>query len=139
MISFACTWLLASSPFAYGEAPKTKSGATISGEHMTASTSSKASYNAAALHRMDFKVIGKSCAVCLLGIQKRVGTVPGVVKVAVQLKPPYAASIIYDSSKTGKDKIMAKAKEGLPDLDTKDMEDQPIDKVPEFLIPKIGN
>jgi copper chaperone CopZ len=139
IFSFALACLLPNSLAAHGEGAKAKSGATISASSMISNTASKASYNAAALHRLDFKVVGKSCAVCLLGIQRRMGLVPGVVKVAVQLKKPYAATVIYDSSKTGKEKILAKAKEGLSDLETTTLEDEPISKLPTILIPKIGN
>jgi copper chaperone CopZ len=123
---------------ARGEAPRAKTGAVISGKNMISTSAAKTSYNAASLHRLDFKVVGKSCATCLLGIQNRITLVPGVVKAAVQLKPPYAATVIYDASKTGKDAIMERAKVSLPDLQTKDMEDEHIAQVPAILIPKIG-
>ena len=126
-------------PTLAGTPVKTKTGATLSPESMISNSESQAKYNPKALHRMDFRVIGKSCAVCLLGIQKRIYTLPGVVKVAVQLKPPYAATIIYDSSKTDKDKIMARAKQGLSDLVVAQLEDASIASVPMILIPKIGN
>jgi copper chaperone CopZ len=119
---------------------KTKSGATISDEkgNMLSTSGAGGSYNKTALHRLDFKIVGKSCAACLLGIQKRMGGVPGVIKSAVQLKPPYAAAVIYDSSKTMTSKIMEKAKETLPDLQTEQEQDAKVGAVPMFLIPKIG-
>jgi copper chaperone CopZ len=126
------------------EAPlKSKSGTEITKTKSNiVSTTSEAkipSYNAKALHRLDFRVVGKSCAVCLLGIQKRVSTVPGSIKAAVQLQAPYAAVILYDSSKTNQKALIKKAQETIPEVTFEAIEDKPIDKLPAVLVPKIGD
>ncbi|HEY9677975.1 MAG TPA: hypothetical protein V6C76_08190 [Drouetiella sp.] len=115
------------------EVTKTKSGLVSS----TPSTATP-SYNAKALHRLDFRVKGKSCAVCLLNIQKHVGTVPGAIKAAVQLQPPYAAVVLFDSSKTNSKTLLNVAKEGYPEVSFEAIEDKPIDKLPLVLVPKVG-
>ncbi len=122
---------------------KTKTGTTITktGSNLVSTTTETkaASYNAKALHRLDFKVVGKSCAVCLLNIQKRVSTAPGAIKAAVQLQSPYAAVILFDSSKTNQKILLDKAKEGLPEVKFEAIEDTAIEKLPTVLVPKIGN
>ncbi len=122
---------------------KTKSGAEVNKEQgslVSTSTESKTpSYNPKALHRLDFKITGKSCAVCLLGIQKRINSVPGTVKAAVQLQSPYAAVVLYDASKTTQKAILDKAGETVPEVKFVSIEDNAIEKVPIVLVPKIGN
>lgn len=122
---------------------KTKSGAEVSkekGSLVSTSTESKTpSYNPKALHRLDFKITGKSCAVCLLGIQKRINSVPGTVKAAVQLQSPYAAVVLYDASKTTQKAILDKAGETVPEVKFVSIEDNAIEKAPIVLVPKIGN
>jgi copper chaperone CopZ len=122
---------------------KAKTGTTVTktGSNLVSTTTEMkaASYNAKALHRLDFKVVGKSCAVCLLNIQKRVSTVPGAIKAAVQLQSPYAAVILFDSSKTNQKILLDKAKEGLPEVKFEAIEDTAIEKLPNVLVPKIGN
>ncbi len=123
--------------------PKTKAGTEITktGSAMVSTTpdAKTKSYNIKALHRLDFKITGKSCAVCLLGIQKRIGTVPGAIKVAVQLQAPYAAVVLFDSSKTNQKAIFDKAKETVPEIKFESIEENAIDKVPIVLVPKVGN
>jgi mono/diheme cytochrome c family protein/copper chaperone CopZ len=87
------------------------------------------------LRRLDFRITGKSCAVCLLGIQKRVKAMPGVVKVAVMLKAPYGVSIIYESAKTDQQKLLAAVKQGDPKIKPLDVNDCSIAKMPAALIP----
>ncbi len=122
---------------------KTKVGTEItkSGSSMVSTTpdAKTASYNAKALHRLDFKITGKSCAACLLGIQKRISTVPGAIKAAVQLQAPYAAVVLFDSSKTNQKALFSKAKETVPEINFVSIEDTAIDKVPIVLVPKINN
>jgi len=97
-----------------------------------------ASYNPNGLHRLDFRVVGKSCAVCLMGIQRKVKTIPGVVKVAVMLRKPYGAVIVYDSTKVSKDKLMETAKAQDKDVRIEQAVDNAIAKVPNILIPLYG-
>ena len=87
------------------------------------------------LRRLDFLIKGKSCATCLLGIQKRVKAMPGVVKVAVMLKAPYGASIIYESAKIDQEKLLAAVKQGDPKIKPLEVNDCPIEKMPAALIP----
>ncbi|HEY9733187.1 MAG TPA: hypothetical protein V6C89_14815 [Drouetiella sp.] len=122
---------------------KTKSGAAVTKDKngMVSSTaeSKTPAYNPKALHRLDFKITGKSCAVCLLGIQKRITSVPGSIKAAVQLQSPYAAVVLYDSSKTTQKALLAKAQETVPEVKFVSIEDNAIDRAPTVLVPKIGD
>jgi len=122
---------------------KTKTGAEVTkdkGGLVSTTTESKTpSYNPKALHRLDFKVTGKSCAVCLLGIQKRISSVPGAIKAAVQLQAPYAAVVLYDASKTNQKALLDKAQETVPEVKFVSIEDTAIAKVPTVLVPKIGD
>ncbi|MBS1953021.1 MAG: hypothetical protein JST89_02485 [Cyanobacteria bacterium SZAS-4] len=121
---------------------KTKAGTelTKSGSALVSTTpdAKTPSYNAKALHRLDFKITGKSCAACLLGIQKRIGTVPGAIKAAVQLQAPYAAVVLFDASKTNQKAIFSKAQETVPEVSFVSIEDTAIAKVPTVLVPKIN-
>ncbi|CAN5572596.1 hypothetical protein BH10CYA1_BH10CYA1_21610 [soil metagenome] len=123
--------------------PKTKAGTEITkkGTSLVSTTADPKtpSYNPKALHRLDFKITGKSCAVCLLGIQKRISTVPGAIKAAVQLQSPYAAVVLFDASKTNQKALLNKGKETVPEVNFESIEDTSIDKVPIVLVPKIGN
>jgi cyanuric acid amidohydrolase len=92
-------------------------------------------YNANALHRLDFRIEGKSCAICLYRIQERVKDLPGTVKSAVMLKKPYAAVIIYDSTQLSLNKIEETAKKGEPEVKLVDIKDEAIKKLPTILIP----
>jgi cyanuric acid amidohydrolase len=92
-------------------------------------------YNANALHRLDFRIEGKSCAICLYRIQERVKTLPGTVKSAIMLKKPYGAVIIYDSSQLSQSKIEETAKKGEPEVRLVGLKDEAIKKLPTILIP----
>ena len=92
-------------------------------------------YNANALHRLDFRVEGKSCAVCLHRMQERMKELNGTVRAEVMLKKPYGAVVIYDSSKVKTDKILDKCKEGLPEIKLLDVKDEAIKKIPIVLVP----
>lgn len=104
----------------------------------TSDAAKPASYNPKGLHRLDFRVVGKSCAVCLMGIQRKVKAIPGVVKVAVMLRKPYGAVIVYDSTKVSKDKLMETAKSQDKDVRIEQSVDNAIPKVPNILIPLYG-
>jgi hypothetical protein len=93
------------------------------------------SYNAHALHRLDFRVVGKSCGLCLHQMQERMRELPGIVDVGVMMVKPYGAAVIYDSTKVRADKIFAKAKEGVPEVSFEDKKDVPIKTVPKVLVP----
>jgi len=100
--------------------------------------SNPVSYNPKNLRRLDFKVQGKSCAVCLMGIQKKVKAMPGVVKIAVMLKRPYGALVIYDSTKVTASKILQKARAEDKEVKVVEPTDFAIEKVPTILIPLYG-
>jgi len=102
---------------------------------LTSKGQPRASLNMKALHRLDFVVKGKSCSSCLFHMQKRVEPLPGVAKCGVILKKPYAAVVVFDSSKTTREKILkaAKGDETLVQFDK--IEEAPIDKMPLILIP----
>ncbi|MGH9554084.1 MAG: hypothetical protein ACRD3W_32195 [Terriglobales bacterium] len=99
-------------------------------------STSKTALNMKALHRMDFLVTGKSCATCLLGIQRRMTSTPGVARAAVMLKKPYAAVCIYDFSQLKQDLILKNAKGNERQVKFEQIEDAPIDKLPVILLPK---
>lgn len=96
------------------------------------------SFDVKNLRRLDFKVQGKSCAVCLMGIQKKVKAMPGVIKVAVMLKRPYGAVVIYDASKINAAKILEKAKAEDKEVKVVEPTDFSIPRVPTILIPLYG-
>ncbi len=97
------------------------------------------SINMKALRRFDFRIVGKTCAVCLLGIQKRLRKTPGVAKVAVMIKKPYGGVAIYDSSKINKDTLVNKIKEGEKEVKIEEPADSQVDRIPPVLIPKYHN
>ena len=91
-----------------------------------------------ALRRLDFRIKGRSCALCLLDMQKRMRQEPGTVKTVVQLRVPYGAVVIYDGSVTSKDKLIKAAKGNRAEamyVSFLDMTDQSITKVPVVLVP----
>jgi len=87
------------------------------------------------LHRLDFRIEGKSCPVCLLSIQNKLKSFAGVQDAAVMLKRPFGASVIYQSDKSTANFIltMLRAKDGT--LKIVDVKDSKIDKMPLPLIP----
>jgi hypothetical protein len=87
------------------------------------------------LHRLDFRVVGRSCAVCLLSIQRKIKAANGVCKVAVMLKKPYGAVVLYDSRKTAPQQLLDTAKKGERDTKFEDIRDAAINKVPLVLLP----
>lgn len=96
-------------------------------------------YNPNSLHRLDFRVVGKSCAVCLHKMQDRMKTLAGTVKAEVMLKSPYGAVVIYDSKQMTKDKILDKCREGVEDVSFEDIKDVPIKTLPLVLIPEAAS
>lgn len=100
---------------------------------ITAGKTSK--YNPNALRRFDFRIEGKSCAVCLMKIQTKFKETPGVVKVAVMLRRPYGAVVVYDGGVVSKDKLMDIALHTEDGVKVKQATDGRIDKIPTILIP----
>ena len=97
--------------------------------------STQPTYDAKALRRFDFRVANKSCPTCLHHMQDRMKDLPGALKVAVMLQKPYGAVVIYDSSKLNVDKILDKAREGLPDVEFDDKTDVAIKAIPIVIVP----
>lgn len=56
--------------------------------------------SAKGLTRVDLVVTGSSCASCLIRIEKKLRTSPGVLKAMVSVYRPYPAVVIYNSDKT---------------------------------------
>lgn len=108
---------------------------TVSGAEQSPLENTLPAYNHSALHRVDFRVTGKSCAVCLHKIQERMKGLPGAVEAAVMLKKPYGAVVIYDSSKLTVKAILEIAVKGEPEVKIVDVKDEAIKKLPVVLIP----
>jgi copper chaperone CopZ len=114
---------------------KSSPPATVSTDAIPGAETATPKYNAKALHRLDFRVEGKSCAICLYKIQERIKDLPGAVKSEVMVKKPYGAVIIYDSSQLTQDKIVTVAKKDEPEVRLVGIKDEPIKKIPVVLIP----
>ncbi len=99
-----------------------------------------AKLNMSALKRLDFRVEGASCAICLGRIRKRIEASKGIAKVAVAIQKPYGVAVIYDSSKTEKEKIFQAGLKGEKEK-VQFLEDQEekVDKMPFILIPKFNS
>lgn len=124
------TALLMSAPVVYArplQAAESSASKTTAVPH--------ANLNMNALHRLDFVVTGTSCPACLLKMQKRIDIAAGVAKAAVMLRKPYGGVVIYDSTKTGKDKVFTVLKGDEKKVDFQKVEDAPIDKMPIILVP----
>ncbi len=138
---FACLIVAFSCALLDARAETTTAQATKPGKPSMIQTSEPAkpsSYNAKALRRLDFRVVGKSCAVCLMGIQSKFKSMIGVVKAAVMLKKPYGAVVIYDSSKVNMQTLLAKARTQDKEVKIEQPTDFPIQKIPTILIPLYG-
>lgn len=99
-----------------------------------------AKLNMNALKRLDFRVEGASCAICLGRIRKRLESTKGIAKVAVAIQKPYGVAVIFDSTKTEKDKIFQAGLKGEKEkvLFLDDQEEK-LDKMPFILIPKFNS
>ncbi len=87
------------------------------------------------LHRLDFRIEGKSCAACLLSIQRKLNSLPGVKEAVVMLKRPFGASVIYQETEIKQDEILAIVKEKEPNIKVLEVNDSNIAKVPSPIIP----
>lgn len=123
-------------------AEETQSGGTPSppmGFSSTATDQKLKGLDMKALRRLDCRVEGSSCAACLGRIRKRLDKEKGVAMVAVAIKRPYGLAVIYDSTKTDKDKLLAAGLKGEASQATfHDAVDEKIDKVPFILWPKFN-
>ncbi len=91
--------------------------------------------NGANLHRLDFRIEGKSCAACLLSIQRKLNSLPGVKEAVVMLKRPFGASVIYQETEIKEDEIIAIVKDKEPNIKVLEVNDSSITKVPSPIIP----
>lgn len=94
--------------------------------------------NMKALHRLDCRLEGSSCAACLMSIKRTVDKIEGVYEIAVMLRRPFGFAVVYDSTKTNADKIMDAAKKDKKATLVKfiDQTDEAIATPPLILIPK---
>jgi copper chaperone CopZ len=100
---------------------------------------SSSHYDKNALHRVDLRIVGKSCPICLLNIKKKVNALTGVVKADVMLKKPYGVSVIYDAKQVKSDKIVETVKSYEKNTFVEDVHDAAVSKVPLVLIPPFTN
>jgi hypothetical protein len=94
-----------------------------------------ATFNMNALHRLDFAVKGTSCPACLKKMQIRVDGCTGVVRAAIMLRKPFGGVVIYDASKTSKEKVFAVLKGDEKKVTFEQIEDAPVAKLPVILVP----
>lgn len=87
------------------------------------------------LHRLDFRIEGKSCAACLLSIQRKLNGLPGVKNAVVMLKNPYGVSIVYDASQIKQEEILAVVSNKEPNIKIVEASNSQISKLPPILIP----
>ena len=87
-----------------------------------------------ALHRLDFRIQGASCVVCLRRIAKTFRDSKGVLKADVSIFRPYWAIVIYDAKETNLAKLTDAIKSEKVQL--LEIEDKPISELPLLLIPK---
>ncbi len=98
-------------------------------------TSPSQNKSALGLHRLDFRLEGKSCATCLLSVQRKLNNLPGVKEAVVMLKRPYGVSVIYAVGETNPDEILAIVKNKEPNIKVLEMNDSHVGKMPAILIP----
>lgn len=92
------------------------------------------------LKRLDFRVEGASCAICLGRIRKRIEKARGIAKVAVAISKPYGVAVIFDSSKTKKEKIFEAGLKGETEkVKFLDEQEEKLEKMPFILIPKFNS
>ncbi len=87
------------------------------------------------LHRLDFRIEGKSCAACLLSIQRKLNSLPGVKEAVVMLKRPFGVSVIYQEDQIKQEEILAVVKDKEPNIKMLEINDISISKLPSPIIP----
>lgn len=142
LISLVATFASVDHAFAAQDASSAGSPAASSDEVMLAPRGQikeerKKKLNMKELRRLDFRVTGSSCAACLGRIRRRIDKSSGVFDVAVAIRKPYGVAVIYDSTKTDKDKLMEAAKKDEKlDIMFHDALDDKIAEPPLVLVPK---
>jgi copper chaperone CopZ len=99
------------------------------------SSNKQGSADTANLHRLDFRIEGKSCPSCLLSIQRKLNSLPGVKEAVVMLKRPFGASVIYQVNEIKQDEILAIVKDREPNIRLLEINDSNIKTVPSPVIP----
>jgi copper chaperone CopZ len=87
------------------------------------------------LRRLDAYIVGISCPVCLIKIQRKLEALPGVTKAAVIMKRPWSASIVYHSKSTNEAQIIKVIKSVEKNTRVLRIQDVPIERAPVVLIP----
>jgi copper chaperone CopZ len=98
-------------------------------------SNSKTNESPSALHRLDFRIEGKGCAACLLSIQRKLNSLPGVKEAVVMLKRPFGTSVIYQTTQIKKEEILAIVQNKEPNIKIVEVSDSSIAKVPSPMIP----
>lgn len=88
----------------------------------------------AELHRLDFRVEGASCVVCLRRIGQELRDTKGVFKADVSIYKPNWAIVIYDAKKTNLEHFKSAVK--AENVKFVDLEDKRISEMPFLVIPK---
>ncbi len=101
----------------------------------SATKTNKQSESSNDLHRLDFRLEGKSCAACLLSMQRKLNSLPGVKEAVVMLKRPYGVSVIYQTGQIKSEEILAIIKEKEPNIKILEMNDASTSSIPSPLIP----
>ena len=101
----------------------------------TAVSETKSQIKLSELHRLDFRLVGKSCPVCLLSIQNKIKSLIGVQDAAVMLRRPFGVSVIYDAGKASSNSILTTIKAKEPVIKIFEISDKKVDSLPVPLIP----
>jgi len=109
--------------------------ASPSGTDSSNNTAASTSEKIVVFHRLDFRIEGKSCAACLLSIQRKLNGLPGVKEAIVMLKSPYGVSVIYKPSQIEPEEIMAVIKDKEPNIKILEVSDAVVSSVTAPLIP----
>ena len=87
------------------------------------------------MRRLDFRIEGKSCAACLLSIQRKLTNLPGVKGAVVMLKRPFGVSIIYQQDQIKKEEILAIVRSKESNIKILEISDMAIKTMPSLVIP----
>ncbi len=82
-----------------------------------------------------FAWIGKSCPSCLLAIQSKIKSLPGVDNAVVMLKNPFGVSVVYHCKQTTANQILNVIKRKEPKVKIEEISVVGISSMPLPLIP----
>ncbi len=137
-VAVLCLIVSCSATLAYANLPSYQGKDALQPQPKTSFVRDKQTSVGHNLRRLDFRIKGKSCAVCLIGIENRLKDAAGVLKVAVMLKNPYGASVIYDAKKTTEKNILRVAQNNDKSISLLAVKDTHLSKFPVVLIPPIN-